>query len=314
MSQMTPAQARVIDPILTAVAQGYEPQGQMVADILFPRVPVSARGGKIITFGREQFQIVKSVRAPGTDTKVVQIGYGSGNFSLVDNRLIGMVPLQLLQEANAVPSIDMASFAVNTVQAKMDLEREADAAALARAAAGYAAGNKTGVLSGTDLWTDPASDPFVVVNTGKEAVRKKIGRRPNVMVLGPDVLTALRNHPKILDRLSTASDRPPATVVQLQALFEIERIIEGEAIQDVNGTFTDVWGNDAILAYVSPKSLQQMGSMNYGYTYQLESYPVVEQGSWDVSKESWLYPVSDAHQVVMAAADAGYLIRNAVAP
>lgn len=312
MPQMTPAQARVIDPILSAVAKGYEGQN-LIADILFPRVPVNQRGGTIITFGREQFQIVKSVRAPGSDTKQVEVGYGSEKFSLVDNRLIGRLPVQLMQDAENGPSIDEGAHTVATVQAKMDLEREAEAAALARAAGSYASSNRTGPLSGTDLWTDPASNPFAVVEAGKEAIRKKVGRRPNVMELGPTVLSALRNHPVVLDRLGNNNLRVPATLAQLAALFEIERVVEGQAIQDINGTFSDIWGNDAILAYISPKSLQAMGSMNYGYTYQLTDYPIVEQRSWDVSKESWLYPVSDARQVVMASADSGYLIRNAVA-
>jgi hypothetical protein len=311
---MNTAQARVLDPILSAVAKGYEPQQTYIADILFPRVPVNVRGGTIITFGREQFQVVKSVRAPGTDTKQVEVGYGSEKFSLVDNRLIGRLPLQLMQEANAGPSIDEGARTVSIVQQKMDLEREVDAAALARAPGAYANSNKTAVLSGTELWTDPASNPFAVVEAGKEAIRKKIGRRPNFWELPPTVLTALRNHPKVLDKLSTSTDRAPATMAQLQALFEIPNIVEGSAIVDEKGNFLDVWGNDSIMAYVSPKSLQSMGSMNYGYTYQLEGYPVVEQPSWDVSKESWLYPVSDARQVVMACADSGYLIRGPVAP
>lgn len=312
MNQMTPAQARVIDPILTAVAKGYEPQQSLVANVLFPRVPVNARAGTIITFGREQFQVIKTTRAPGADTKHIQVGYGSDKFSLVDNRLMALVPVEIMEEAEAVPGIDLSSNAVRVVQAKMDLEREVEAAALARAAGGYASGNKTGPLSGTDLWTDAGSNPFVVVEAGKEAIRKKVGRRPNTMVLGPTVLSALRIHPKILDRLSTATDRMPATVAQLAALFEVPNIVEGEAIEDKNGTFSDVWGNDAILAYVAPKSMQEMGSMNYGYTYQLADRPMVEQGFFDGDKNSWKYPVNDARQVVMTAADAGYLIRGAV--
>lgn len=314
MPQMTPAQARVIDPILTAVAKGYEGPQNLIANILFPRVPVTQRGGTIISFGREQFQIVKSTRAPGSDTKQVEVGYGSDKFALVDRRLIGRLPLQLMQEAQAVPNLDQGAATVNKVQAMMDLEREVDAAALARASGTYAASNRTGPLSGTNLWTDPASNPYTVIEAGKEAIRKKIGKRPNVLELGPTVLSALRFHPAILDRISTSTDRVPPNLTQLAALLEIERVVEGEAIQDVNGSFVDVWGNDAILAYVAPKSMQEMGSMNYGYTYQLTDYPVVEQPSWDVSKESWLYPVSDASQVVMASADSGYLIRGAVAP
>ena len=309
---MNNSQARVIDPILTAVARGYESQFPLVANILFPVVPVNARGGTIITFGREQFQVVDTRRAPGADTKSVEIGYGSGKYSLTDNRLMGKVPVEHMEEAAAVPGIDLASRAVMVVQDKMSLEREVHAAALARAPGGYASNNKV-TLSGADLWTDPASNPFVVVEAGKEAIRKKIGRRPNVLVLGPVVLSALRIHPLVLDKLSTSTDRTPATVTQLQALFEVALIIEGSAIQDVGNSFSDVWGNDAILAYVTPKSLQEMGSQNYGYTYQLRDFPRVEESFFDPGKNSFMYPVSGASQAVLTSADSGFLIKSAVA-
>jgi len=309
---MNPSQSRVIDPILTAVARGYESQFPLVSNILFPVVPVQQRGGTIITFGREQFQVIDTRRAPGADTKSIDIGYGNGRYSLVDNRLMGKVPVEIMDEASAVPGIDLAGKTVSVVQDKMSLEREVNSATLARAAGAYGSGNKV-TLSGADFWTHVDSNPFVVVEAAKEAVRKKIGRRPNVMVLGPTVLSALRIHPKVLDKLSTATDRTPATVAQLQALFEIDRIVEGQAITDTAGTFSDVWGNDAILAYVTPKSLQEMGSQNYGYTYQLAGRPIVEEGYLDRSKNSYMYPVSDASQVVLTSADSGYLIKAAVA-
>jgi hypothetical protein len=308
---MNNSQARVIDPILTAVARGYESQAPLVANILFPVVPVNARGGTIITFGREQFQVVDTRRAPGADTKSVEIGYGSGKYSLTDNRLMGKVPVEHMEEAAAVPGIDLASHAVMVVQDKMSLEREVHAASLARAAGAYASGNKA-TLSGDDLWTDPDSNPFVVIDLAKEAIRKKIGRRPNFMNLGPVVLSALRNHPMVMARLSTSTDRTPATIAQLQALFEIEQIMEGGAIMDTANSFSDVWGNDAILAYVTPKSLQEKGSQNYGYTYQLRDFPQVEESYLDRGKNSFMYPVSGASQAVLTSADSGYLIKNAV--
>lgn len=311
MSQMTPAQARVIDPILTAVARGYESQQNLIHEVLFPCIDVVARGGTIISFGREAFQVIDTRRAPGSDTKSIQIGYSGGKYALVDNRLMGKVPVENLEEANAVPGIDLAGNTIRVVQDNMALEREQHAATLARAAGSYGSGNKT-TLSGGNLWTDPASNPFAIVEAAKEAVRKKIGKRPNFMELGPTVLSALRIHPKVLDRMSTASDRPPATIVQLQALFEIAQIMEGGAIVDTNGTFSDIWGNDAIVAYTIPKSLADRGSQSYGYTYCLKDRPIVEMPYWDASKASWMYPVSDASQVIMTSADSGYLIKNAV--
>lgn len=314
MSQMTPSQARVIDPILTAVARGYESPESAVANVLFPTVPVNARGGTLMVFGKEDFDVVDSRRAPGANTKRVGFVYGSDTYNLRDHSLEAAVPIELMEEANAVPGIDLRSMGVRKVLNRMALERENIAATMARDANAYASTNKT-TLSGTDLWTNSASNPFTVIEAGKEAIRKKIGRRPNFLVLGPTVLSAARVHDKVLSRLSTATDRNPATLMQLAALFEVDQVIEGAAIKNgANDTFEDVWGVDAILAYVAPKTMQEMGSQCYGYTYQLSNYPLVEEPYYDRNQKSWISPVTDARRPYLVGANGGYLIRNAVAP
>lgn len=313
MPQMNPSQARVIDPILTEVARGYGGNQAPVADVLFPVVTVGQRGGRIISFGPDDFKLVSTLRAPGANTKRVQFGYSSGNFSLVDYSLEGAVPIELMQEASAVPGIDMGANAVRVVRNRMSLEREKQCADLALDATAYAAGNKT-TLAGANQWDKSAtSNPFPDINAGKDAVRSQIGVRPNVLVLGPTVLSALRSHPKVLERLSTASDRPPATLAQLAALFEVERIVEGASIYHNGTQFMDVWGKFALLAYTTPASLAEMGSPNFGYTYQLGGYPAVEEAYYERNTKTWYYPVTDARQPVLAGASAGYLISAAVA-
>jgi hypothetical protein len=312
MPQATPGQARVVDPILSAVARGYRSPKAAVASVLFPIVPVGLRAGRIISFGPDDFKLVNTARAPGANTKRIQFGYAGENYSLVDYRLEGAVPNELQEEASNGPGIDLSSNAVRRVQNIMALEREKQAADLARNEARYGAGNKE-TLSGTSQWSDPASDPFTDIMDGKESIRAKIGERPNVLTLGPKVLTALRTHPKVLDRLSTASDRPPATIQQLQALFELQQIVEGEAVYHDGTQFLDVWGKDAILAYTTPASMQEMGSPSFGYTYQLEGRPMVEEGYEERNANSWFYPVTDAYQPVLAGATAGFLFKSAVA-
>jgi hypothetical protein len=312
MPQHTPSQARVTDPILTAVARGYRSQKAAIANVLFPVVPVGARGGRILSFGADDFKLISTVRAPGANTKRLQFGYSSDTYALVDHRIEGSVPVELMQEAEAVPGIDLASSAVRRVQNLMALERENKAATLARDAAKYGANNKE-TLSGTSQWSHGDSDPFTDINAAREAIRSQTGERPNVLTLGPKVLTALRSHPKILERLSTASDRPPATIAQLQALFELQQIVEGEAVYHDGTQFQDVWGKDAILAFTTPASMQEMGSPNFGYTYQLEDYPVVEEGYLDRNTNTWYYPTADAAQPVFTGPSAGFLFKNAVA-
>ena len=312
MPQATTGQARVVDPILSAVARGYRSPKAAIANILCPIVTVGQRAGRIIAFGPDDYKLMSTKRAPGANTKRVQFGYASEPFSLVDHRLEGGVPVELQEEAQAVPGIDLSSNAVQRVQNTMALEREYAAGQLARDASKYAASNKE-TLSGTSQWSNPASDPFTDIMEGKEVIRSKTGEKPNVLTLGPKVLTALRTHPKVLDRLTTSTDRPPATIQQLQALFELQQVVEGEAVYHDGTQFQDVWGKDAILAYTTPASMQEMGSPNFGYTYQLAGRPMVEEGYFDNNTNTWYFPTTDAYQPVFAGPAAGFLFTDAAA-
>lgn len=313
MPQLTPAQARVIDPILSTVAQGYI-NAAFVGSALFPYVPVQQRGGKIVTFGKEDFAIYATQRAPGANTKRMQIGYTSGSYALEDHSLEGVVPFELQQDAQAVPGIDLGRGAVQKVQNIIGLRLEKAQADLATTTANYAASNKNTSLAGVTLWSDlSASDPIANVETGKDAIRSLIGRRPNTMVIGPTVLKALRQHTKIIDRTKyTGRDVP--TPELLAALFGVDRVLVGDAIYtDASGAFVDVWGKCAILAYTETASLADMGAPSYGYTYRFGGYPLVEIPYQDRNAKSWVYPVTDVVSPVIAGSTAGYIISPAVA-
>ena len=73
---------------------------------------------------------------------------------------------------------------------------------LATTAGNYPTGNKV-TLSGTSQWSDYSgtSDPCADIETAKEAVRAKIGKRPNTVAMGAAVWAKLRLHPKIIDRI-----------------------------------------------------------------------------------------------------------------
>lgn len=303
---------RVSDPILTSVARGYRSQKASIANVLFPIVSVMARAGRIMKFDADSFKLVGTARAPGANTKRVQFGYGTENFSLVDHRLEGTVPRELAQEAQNGPGIDLAANAVRRVLDMMALEREKQAADLARDDSKYAGSNKK-TLAGATQWSAATGDPFTDILAAKEAVRSQTGEEPTVLALGPKALTALRTNAKVLERLSTATDRPPATLAQLAALFELDEIVRGGAVYHNGTALVDVWGADAVLAYTTPASMQEMGSPSYGYTYQLGSGAEVEPGYYDPNPATWNYPVSDAYQPVLAGPAAGFLFKNAAA-
>jgi hypothetical protein len=313
MPQLNNAQARIIDPVLTNVAQSYK-HPDFIGTALFPRVPVAERGGKIVAFSKEDFMLYNTGRSPGQNTKRVQYGYSAGNYVLESHSLEGTLPIETMQEANAVPGIDASRMTIYKTQNIIALRLEKAQADVARTLASYALSNRI-TLSGTGQWSDfgTVSDPIAVVETAKEAVRRKIGKRPNTGVMGAAVIAALKQHPKVIDRMKyTGRDVP--TVEILAALFGLDRLLVGDAIfADDAGNFSDVWGKDMVLAYTETGSLVEMGAPSYGYTYQLAGYPLVEEPYYERNPKSWIYPVTDEVAPVMAGADAGYLIQNAVA-
>lgn len=314
MSAMNTSQARVVDPVLTTVAQGYM-NNEMVAQFLFPIVPVNLRAGNIITFGKESFMLYQSQRAPGENTKRVRFGHSGSPYALVDYSLEGLVPVEIEQEAANGPGIDLSARAISEVQAIMALRHEKAAADIARNAATYAAANKA-TLSGSDQWSDygTTSDPIDDIEAAKSAVRAATGKRPNTVVMGSVVMDKLKHHPKVVDRIKYTG-RDVATPELLASLFGVERVVEGGAIysNDAGTAFTDVWGRDVVVAYTNLASAQSGGLPSYGYTYQLSGYPQVEVPYYDRNAKSWIYPVTRSEAPVMAAPSAGFLFTNAVA-
>lgn len=311
--QQTAGQARVIDPILSDIAQGYR-NGAMIGMNLFPAVPVAQRGGKIISFSKEDFALYNTGRSPGANTRRVQYGYSNGNYTLEQHALEAVCPWELLQEASQVAKIDQAAIAVRKTQNIIALRLEKAQADLATTAASYQAANKT-TLSGTSQWSDytGTSNPSKDIETAKEAIRAATGKRGNTVIVAAAVYAKLKQHPAIIDRLKYTG-RDSVTTDLLANLWDVDRVLVGNAVYtDAAGLMTDVWGKFVVVAYTNIASAQDLGEPSYGYTYRLDGAPYVEQGYQDRNAKSDIYPVTDEVSPVMAAAISGYLISAAVA-
>lgn len=317
MPQLTLAQARVINPVLTSIAQGIK-QNDLVGSLLFPQVDVGMRAGNIITFGREDFMQYSGLqRAPGGATKRVQVGFSGSPFALLDYSLEGSLPIETLQEGLADQngfSIDGAQIAMAKVASIMALRLEIAQATLATTLGSYPAGNRV-TLSGTSQWNDytGVSDPAAVVETAKEVVRAATGKRPNTLVLGPVTFARLRQHPRVRDQFKH-TDKSGINIEMLKEFFGVARIAVGDAVQATDaGVLSDVWGKHAVLAYTETSTLADMGAPTFGYTYNLGGYPIAEEPYYERNPKTWYFPVTRAEAPVIAANTAGYFIQNAVA-
>lgn len=313
-TQMSPGQARVIDPILSSHARGYT-NSEYIGGLIFPSVQVPARGAKVIRFGKESFRRANARRAPGASTVRVQYGYASDPISVVQEALEATVPWEIMEEADKVPGVDMASTSVDMVMDIMRLNVECECADLALDAASYDANHKV-ALAGTDRWSDYAnSDPIKDVDEGREAVRRSIGRYPNTFTIGADVFNVLKEHPKITDRIKHTSDKS-VTAEVLARLFNVERVVVGKAIylpEDAadEDPGVDIWGGAAFLSWV-PTAGGNYRVPSFGYCYELPGMPMVEEPYQERNIKSWCYPVTFERRPYLVGAEAGFLFQTPI--
>lgn len=309
---MNTAQARVVDPILSTHARGYR-NAEFIGHLLLPIVEIPVRGMRVIRFGKDGFRKMNTRRAPGSATQRVQYGYASDPVALHQDALEGVVPWEHMEEAAKVPGIDLARGSIEEVLDIIGLGREFQTASLARDAAKYGANNKV-ALTGADKWSDPASDPAKDMDEGKEQIRRRIGRYPNMLTLSPPVFNALKNHPKITEKFKyTSSDS--ITVDMLAKYFDVDKVVVGKAVyledsDSDDADAKDVWGNDAILSFTSTRSDYRMPS--FGYTYRLKGHPLVEKPYPERNVKSWVYPVTEDWSPELTGMDAGFLFQAPV--
>ncbi|WP_347268174.1 major capsid protein [Paracoccus sp. (in: a-proteobacteria)] len=312
MAPLNTRTAAVIDPILSTHARGYR-NGEFISHLLFPRVTIPNRSMRVIKFGKESFRLMNTRRAPGAEKKRVQYGYASDPVSLIQDALEGIVPIEHQEEAQAIPGIDLGQGAVNMVLDIIDLGHELEAAQIARNNANYATTNRV-ALTGGDRWSNEASDPHADVSEAKEAIRRRIGRYPNTLTLGPSAFNGLVRHQKVKEQFKYTG-RDSITAEMLAAYFNLKRVIVGTAVY-LPETATDadpaldVWGDDAVLAFV-PETGDNFQVPSYGYTYELRGYPQVRKPYLEERNDSWIYPTTTERRVILTGAEGGFLFQNA---
>lgn len=314
---MSLKQFRVVDPILSQYARGYR-QRELVASALFPIAFVDQYGGKVLTFGKEHFRLYNTARAPGASTARIQLGYAGEDYSIIPHDLEAVVPRERAADAAAVPGIDLAQRSVRVTLSAMWLSHEHAAASLATNAANYASTNKI-TLTGTDRWTDPTSDPITDIENAKDAIAVSTGMDPNTMVLSRSSASALRRHPKVVGKLPSNVTQI-VSVAQLAEILEIRNLRVASAIYatGADDTLTQVWGDDAVLAYVAEGDGDASGvgqeEPSYGQTYAIRNHPIVEEPYYDNNTKSWVYGVAFHQRPVMCGPLAGYLFKGAGGP
>ncbi len=295
---------RVVDPVLTNLATGYTNE-QFVGDQLMPFVLVDKEGGKIPLFGKEHFKVYSTERAlRAKSNRINPEDIGEVDVALDEHDL--EYPIDYREDAES--AFPLQARATNTVVEGIRLRHEAMVAGMVQNPANYSVGNKI-ALSGASRFTDDTSDPEGVVSDAKAAVRAKIVKEPNTMVIGYSTWRVLKRHPKLKAILSDTRSRL-VQLADLREIFEIENIVIGRAVKASDaGVTTDIWGDNMVLAYV-PKASGDRSPYepSFGYTLRKKGNPVVDTRTEDGKIE--LIRNTDIFRPFLLGADAGYLISD----
>ncbi len=188
---------RVVDPVLTELAQGYY-NGNMISEVLFPIAETQKEGGKIPTFGRLAFRLQTTKRElRAASNRLTPEDIGSLTVVLEENDIEYPIDIREVSEAEGV--YPLRQYATGVTQDVIVLNREKACADLALNEDNYDASNKI-TLSGTSQFTDKNSDPISVIKAGIRAIKRATGRKPNVCAISGDVWEVLSEHPKVLEK------------------------------------------------------------------------------------------------------------------
>lgn len=313
--------------VLSKYATGYS-NAEFKGYYLSPFAKVPARSGIVIAFDDSAFEVVEDDRADGGPFNEIQDGYEGRPFSLKNKGFAYKVPVEFEQEAQRA-NIDLGQRATNSLMNRSALNVEIEQATMARNPANY--NGMVTALSGSSQFNDPSSRPDQIIETAKLAIASKIGRKPNVMLGGEQVTSALRTHPLIRANFQYTSSAA-ITEEMLSVYFNVQRYVSGEAVwkNPATGTTQFIWGKDLILAYVNPKAfngngkdgqityspdnnIDRMAEPSKFYTYVLEDVPKVTNPFWWEMNDSWYYKIRYERGHYVTGIDSGYLVQNAVA-
>lgn len=222
-----------VDAVLSNISVAYtQDQTKFIANKVFPVINVEKKSGVFMKYNREDWNRDEAQKRADITESV------GGGFDLSKdyyNADVYAFHMDIGDQAvaNAMTPLQPVAEATRFVAGRLLLRQEVDFAQ---------SFFKTGVW-GTDMvghattagtnqfvqFSNTAvSDPMGVIELAKEGVAAKTGYDVNTMVIGRQVLSALKNHPEIIDRIKYTSAET-VTLELLARLFDVDRVFVGSS-------------------------------------------------------------------------------------
>lgn len=301
------AERRIVDPVLTGLAVGYS-NDEFVGQMLMPYAYVDKEGGKIPKYGKELFLVYETERAVGAESNLAKLAAKNSMDFVLEEHDLGF-PVDVREADESMD--DEERMANNQAVEGIRMRMEVNIANMVQSVGSYATENRVVLSNAGDKFTHPDSDPETVVADAKKAVRAKIAKVPNTMVIGYEAFDILTRHPKLKSILSMSRDRLLG-LDDLKAIFKIPNIAVGSGVKvNDKGVQSDIWGANMVLAYVPPPvgGQQDRRVPSFGYTLRKRGYPQTDTYPLPGNKVK-VVRNTDIFKPLLLGADAGFLIKD----
>lgn len=303
ISNITPSTVHVSAP-LTNIAIKFKNMA-LVAEQVFPVVPVAKESDKYYVFRKEELSIDKALRAAGAKAKEIVWDVDSSTYSAEEYALSHLVPDRIVNNADNAVRPKMTS--TQKLTNKILLAQELRVAALVQSTA-----NLTQNGAPSTQWDQASPNIEGDVDVAKNSIRVNAGTEGTSIVIPYKVAqivkrdTTVRNLIRYTvpgDILLRNGDLPPI-------LWNLEVIVAGAIRNTANeaaaATLTDVWTDNVLVFY--KEATPSLDALSLGYIFRVGNFVTkiyrVEERAGEMVE------VSVIEDEKLVASDAGYLLTN----
>lgn len=297
-----------VDPVLTSISLAYR-NPHYIADTVLPRVKAPAESFKYRAFDKETYLTVPEtlIGRKGLANEV-ELSFSERSASTIDHGLDQVISLKDIEIAKT-QNYDPQQKAAEYLTELLALAREKRVAELVFNPSTYASQTKT--LESTEKFSNSSSDPVGIITDAMEVPFF----RPNMIVMGREVFSALSRHPKILRTIYPNADgNGIINAQQLATILDVDQVLIGEAklnqARRGGSNIQNAWGNAMALLYIDPKAgMQDMPTFGFTAEYGNRESRVIFDPNVG-RKGANRVKVSESLNELVIASDLGYLLQE----
>lgn len=268
-SQPTQGSVHVDRPLGNMSLAIMQEESAFIADRAFPTIGVNKQSDLYRTYPRGAFnrdQMRK--RAAGTET--AGVGYETSTNPYFCNVWGLHHDIDEQTEENADEEVDLDFEATTLLSYQALINRDAQ-----WAASFFTTGVWANDTTPSTLWDAASSTPLEDIEARRMAMLGNTGKKPNTMVLSPEVWSVLKNHPDLVDRMNRGqtSGAAQALLQNFAELTEIPRILIAESIvnsaaEGLTDSHGFIFGKHCLLLHTATAPGRYTASAGYTFAWK----------------------------------------------